>query len=160
MTVRLEQDRPAVRLAYEFICPSYDWAISRWDAMHGRVVQLLTYAAALMVGAPAIARAVSPSSIGNRNFLIGAGIAFLILTIIGLTTLRIGKLQVLDLRAIYTDSDWIDSPEAEFKTDLLDMVSLDFKENLDEVDRKAIGEFSIIVLLGLQVVFLVLWLVL
>lgn len=52
-----EAQWPAVALAYEFVRPSYDIMLKRFEIVEGRVRALITLAASLTFGAPVFVRA-------------------------------------------------------------------------------------------------------
>lgn len=55
--VKPEEQWPAVALAYEFVRPSYDIMLKRFEIVEGRIRALLTLTASLTFGAPVFATA-------------------------------------------------------------------------------------------------------
>ena len=49
---------PSVDLAYEFVKPSYDWMLNRFQAIDSKIQGLLTFATAITAAIPVFAKAI------------------------------------------------------------------------------------------------------
>src|SRR5581483_7624057 len=83
-----EADYPAVAYAYEFVLPSYDWAVRRFEGSETRLHNLQTYSATIAFGAPVAAKAISATP-NFDSMLFVAGVACFVLVVTVATFARL-----------------------------------------------------------------------
>ena len=113
---------PSIPLAYDFVLPTYDWALRRLESIERRIDILARSAITIALAAPASAFAITRLS-GKTFHLVldeSAYIAIsasLIAVMWGLVVRQVGSVHVIDLRQVY-DKHLHKSPE-EFQKDMI-----------------------------------------
>src|SRR5262245_8480518 len=75
---------PGVLTAFEFVLPSYNWMIARFDAAENRLQAVQVFAVTLTFAFPGAARAINPQiSFHDWRFSVSA-VLFVVLTAVGL----------------------------------------------------------------------------
>lgn len=126
---------PAVDAAFQYVFPSYQLLVTRFEAADSRLTAVMTTLSAFALGAPTFA-----NSIGNTvdykavPFWIGISI-FTVGTIYGLVARAKGKLLLPDPMAIHDKS--LHRSEESFKRTQLYFAGMDFDANANEILRKS-----------------------
>lgn len=152
------EDAPGVRYSYDFVLPSYDWAIRRLDAVNDRIQSLLMFASGLTIGVPTLAKAAVPDiSFGSFWFILGV-VVFVGLFLFGVWARNAGSLALVDPIVLADEFFWDD--EFTFKKDMVYFAGNHFDKNVEQIGDKA-GWLNVVSVLFLaEMLCLVLWLAL
>jgi hypothetical protein len=162
MTDRLEEEKspadawPGVRQAYDFVLPSYQWMVARFESTAGRLQTLQTAAVAIALGVPTVGKAIRPDiSFSAAPFISAVALAALVLILAGVGR-TYGAIALANPKVLYTK--YLHLAEWEFKKNALYWAGEHFQANLDLVNRKARLERWATGLLALEALMLLLWL--
>src|SRR5437660_1283893 len=84
MTESSEEKWPGVEAAYDFVIPSYNFLVNRFEAADTRLTMLLTFGATITLGAPILGKAVQPASNFASAWFLLALASFMVSVVIGL----------------------------------------------------------------------------
>ncbi len=155
--VKSLEEQPGLRLAYEFVIPSYQWTITRSEAVHARIQNLLGFAAALTVGAPVFGRAIWNHLSANSTWFILAAGAFVLTAVVGLVASRLGDIVLMDPAALC--KEWLVLSEADFRRNAVEWAGKHFDESFKWINRKGIALKVMTLLFLAETGFLVVWIV-
>jgi hypothetical protein len=146
---------PSVKYAYDFVIPSYQLLVSRFEAADTRLTALLTFISTLTLAVPLFAKSARPSvSFASPVFLFGVAI-FVLAAILGIVGRVSGGLILPDPMIIYEkslgDSEW------EFKRDQLYYAGVNFETNRDAVKRKSDMSIALTIGILIEVIAFVVW---
>ena len=151
----MQDERPGVELAYGLIQSSYDWTVSRLNAVENRIQALMVFSASFIVTAPAlVAAAGSIITLESPLFYFGLGMAGLNL-IIGNATRAWGGIKLLGINNIA--DEWLGLPVEWFKLYAVERASEHFTDNVKTVNKKSQLVILMTILFLLETVFLVGW---
>jgi len=151
----LELRYPSVEHAYDFVKPSYDWMVTRLEAINSKIQGLLTFAATITAAIPVIAKAI----FNDANFhsvwfyLVIASFAFLV--IVGVIGLRVGKIILLSPKILYDKC--LHYPQWEFKRIVIYWAGEHLDENKKLVDKKASFRDVMTIALLVEILCICLW---
>lgn len=152
-----EEEWPRVDLAYEFVLPSYGWAIKRLDAIDGRIQALQALIVSVTLAVPVFARVVLADGsvdFGSRWFVL-ALVAFGLSVAIGLVARTAGTIKLLNPDKLY--ERYLDKSRWEFKRGVLYFAGIHSVENHRLVLRKGWAMTAMAALFLGEAIFLVLW---
>jgi hypothetical protein len=153
-----EEDKwPAVGVAYDFVKPSYDWAIARFEAVSTRIQALQTIAATITLGTPAFVLAVRKDIHFNSRWFIAALVAFGLTLLAGWVGRSWGRLVILNPRELYDHT--LDMPVWEFKRYALYYAGQHFERNATTVRMKEKILTLMTALFCIEIGLLIIWLV-
>jgi hypothetical protein len=152
----VENQWPSVEVAYDFVMPSYQMLISRFESADTRLTSLLTLASSLTLGAPILAKAVRQNiSFTSPLFLVGLSL-FILGAVLGVVGRVKGRITLPDPMVFHQtalhESTWT------FKKNAVYFAGLAFKSNADAVRRKGNMALAVTVALLLEIVCFVAWL--
>jgi len=148
-------ETPGVQLSYEFVIPSYEWAISRRDAANSRIQHLMIFAVSITGAAAVIAEPLGRSALSVPFGLAAA--CFLVAMVMGWYDLsRDTTLRLVTPSVLY--AGWRDCSEAEFKNAMLKVAGSNFDKNIKGIGETAKRELWMSSLLAIEAIFLVMWL--
>ena len=153
----LESQYPSVDLAYEFTKPSYDWMITRFEAINSKIQGLLTFAATITVVIPIIAKAIFSDMNFSSPWFYLAMAAFVVLTITGIIGLRKGSISLLSPRILY--DQYLHYSHWEFKQMVIYWAGEHFNENKKRIDKKAYYRDAMTILLLAEIIGICLWII-
>lgn len=133
--VKPEEQWPAVALAYEFVRPSYDLMLRRFDVVEGRLRALLTLMATLTLGTPLFVRTVNAGASYASPFFIAAISAAAFILLLGAFASTFGWLGMPDPGKLHDSALQLSS--FDFQRVVLRNASLDFDKNRARLERKA-----------------------
>ncbi len=145
----------SVDLAYEFVKSSYDVMASRFEAANARISNLMAWAIGAIGIIPIFAKSLLGSVGVTSLWLLAALATFVVLTAVGIIAYRTGGIKLLHPKSLY--NDYIQLPEREFKRWLVYWSGEHFNTNLNHINAKSRCIDGMTILLGLEVIFLVLW---
>ncbi len=148
---------PGLPLTYGFIPMSYDLALKRYEAVEGRLNNLIAVAAGLITGVPALAKAVLPG-IGLQSWWFYAAALCAAVVAIGSAWAKAyGEVKLLDIGVLSRPS-WRVLSEEEFRWWAVHFAADAFGRNLDLVNRKGNAAVVLTFIFLLEVGALGLWL--
>jgi hypothetical protein len=146
----------AVKYAYDFILPSYQWAVLRFDAAISRIHALMMCAAMITIGAPLIGRASAGLRFSSLWFIV-AIVLFATLMILGVIARESGALM-LDSAGVLHEKV-LDLGETEFKHYAVYYARQDLEHNRHLIEMKSLYGTMMAVLLFAEMLAIVVWLV-
>lgn len=152
-----EDQYPAVKYAYDFVLPSYQWAIARMDAAVTRIQGLMMFAATVTLGAPVIGRALSDDVRFSSIWFIGALGLFVLSMILGLIAREYGTLTVTSPGVLYDKA--LHLSEWEFKRYIVYYAGQHFEHNQRLIEKKSRCGMIMAAMLLAETLAVVMWLV-
>jgi hypothetical protein len=141
---------PGVDRAYDFVVPSYQLLVARFEAADGRLNNLVTFISSMVVGLPVFARAVRPP-------LFRVAIAVLVVAaMVGISVRLSGRLKLVDPTVLYREA--LQETEWEFKKNAIFYAGRHFTANADAIDRKGDGALITSLLMLVALVIAAAWL--
>jgi len=148
---------PSTGLAYEFVKPSYDWMLNRFEAMNSKIQMLLTFATTVTVAVPIFAKAIFDGIDLNSGWFYGAIICYVLLAISGIIGMRLGKLSLVHPMKLY--DEWLKDSPWEFQKDSIYFAGKDFEDNKKVIENKNLFRDIMTAFLLLEIVFTVVWMI-
>jgi hypothetical protein len=96
-----EKRYPSVDLAYNFVKPSYDWMLSRFEAANSKIQGLLTFSATITAAFPILVKAIFNDVDFSSPWFYGAIIAFIFLVLTGIVGRRLGSIVLVHPEVLY-----------------------------------------------------------
>ena len=96
-----EHRYPSVDLAYNFVKPSYDWMLNRFEAANSKIQGLLTFSATVTAAFPILAKAIFDNVDFSSLWFYGAIIAFIFLVVTGIVGRRMGSIVLVHPEVLY-----------------------------------------------------------
>ena len=147
--------RPSVDLAYDLIQSSYDWTVSRLNAVENRIQALMVFSASFIVTAPALAAATGNTiTLASPLFYIALGMASLNL-LIGTVTRARGTIKLLGIN--YIAQEWLNLDHDWFKFYAVERAAEHFSANVKTVNMKGRMAIVMTALFLAETLFLVIW---
>lgn len=154
----LESQYPSVDLAYDFIKPSYDWMVSRFEAINSKIQGLLTFAATITAALPIIAKVIFSDVAFTSPWFYVAMVAFAFLTVIGIVGMRIGTITLLSPKNLY--DKYLHYSHWEFKQKVIYWAGEHFNANKKLIDKKARLRDIMAISLLVEILSIYLWIAL
>jgi hypothetical protein len=152
-----DSEYPSVELAYEFVKPSYDWMLSRIEAINSRIQMLLTFATTVTVAVPIFAKAVFDGIHFNSGGFYGAISCYVLLGISGIFGMRLGMVRLVHPMNLYRK--WLHKSLWEFKKDTIYFAGEDFEDNKKLIDGKSHFRDIMTLFLLFEIVATIVWMV-
>jgi len=150
-----ESQYPSVELAYEFVKSSYDWMLSRIEAINSKIQGLLTFATTVAVAMPIFAKALVGDIDFSSGWFYGATISYVLLAIMGIFGMRMGKVRLVHPMKLY--EKWLHKSLWEFKKDTIYVAGQDFEDNKKLIDRKSLLRDIMTLFLLLEILCIIVW---
>lgn len=151
------QKYPAVLFAYEIVIKSYDWILSRSDAVDSKIDRIIAWNSSINIGVLAIlATKIQGSSFCSKWFFIAAA-AFIVITVLGIVTKVFGTLNFPSPEVIYKQE--LHKTEWEFKKDAIYNSGQDFKKNQKLVNKKGCSAIAMSIIFLINILAIGLWIV-
>jgi hypothetical protein len=154
---------PGLDSAYEYVRPSYEMVLRRVEVAEARARASVGFAGTLMFAAPAFVAATLGA--GHRSFtslwFIAGALAFVAVyacVVAQQIPQLVGEIQVISPRRLATD-EWLKAEPAEFKYNALRFSADNWDANRRHINLLVALATAGAVLLGLEVAFLVTWVV-
>jgi hypothetical protein len=148
---------PAVDKAYDFVIPSYQLMVGRFEAADNRLTSLLSLAATLTLAAPIFAKNVQPTiSFASPLFVLGM-VLFLLGSAAGICGRVIGGVKLPDPMVIY--ENYLEDSEWEFKKNQIFFAGRHFDYNVQAIRKKGNASLFVSVVLLLEVVVFTAWII-
>lgn len=149
----MHEEYPAVQWAYDFVLPSYDWALRRFDAIQGKIQNIMAVSTAVIVGVPALE---SGSPDFTSHWFLLALAYFAVLLGYGLFARSSESVRLLHPGELY--ANYLDCSEWKFKQSMIFYAAENYDLNRARVEQKWALLNCMIILFVLQVGFLLAWL--
>lgn len=150
-----EQQYPAVGRAYDFVLPSYQWVVSRFESADTRLTAVLTLASTLTLGAPVIGKSVREDISFTAPLFITAMVLFIAAAVVGLIGRLYGRLSLPDPALLYSET--LHESEWEFRKNALYFAGVHFARNAKTIRVKGYMAVAVTVGLFLEVLVLIGW---
>ena len=151
-----ESKWPAVARAYDFVIPSYQQLVNRYEAADGRLTQSITLVSTLLFGIPLFARTIRPDVSFKSPFFLVSIALLAASAIIGIAGRHRGRLRLVNPTHLY--AEWLHLSEWEFKKDMVYFAGTDFTDNADAIEQKARLSALMNSLIITALMFVVVWL--
>jgi hypothetical protein len=125
---------PGVNRAYDFVLPSYQLLMARFEAADGRIQSMLTFAATITLGIPVFGKSINPGLSLASPWLWLAVVTFGCIAVIGVVGRAQGSLRLVDPGVLY--EKWLHRSEWTFRKDMIHFAGQDFKDNADAIRHK------------------------
>ena len=150
---------PSVDTAFDFVVPSYQWALERFERNDSRLQQVVTVAASITVGIPILVDRISDVSIA----VVGASTVPLVLAevvgigivIFGLLSKQKHTLKLPGLTNIHREH--LSLPVYQFKRNYIFWAGEDQCDNLEAIEWKASRVTQLSYWLIVQIVLFLAW---
>jgi hypothetical protein len=147
---------PGVDRAYDFVVPSYQLLVARFEAADGRLNNLVTFISSMVVGLPVFARAVRPeANFASPLFLVAIAV-LVVAAMVGISVRLSGRLKLVDPTVLYREA--LQETEWEFKKNAIFYAGRHFTANADAIDRKGDGALITSLLMLVALVIAAAWL--
>ena len=156
---------PSIDLAYQFVEPSYSWALSRLGAVESRIERLLTFIAAVTLAIPVATAAMASSPIIDKTsitltpLVTITGVLALLCVIgsvsAGLFGRRMGSIRLVDLGKLYDHHLW--QEQSEFQKDAVYFAGQNLVANNALISRKTRVADLMCVLLIAEITLGIIW---
>lgn len=155
---------PSLNLAYEYVIPSYGWALSRFEAVERRIERLLMLILAATIAVPVFLPLVREepvhlSTAGWKSILIlGAIVLFVLAASIGIYARQAREVSLVDPGVHYRES--LSLPHWEFQRNAIYFAAEHMKENVANIALKSRLADCMAGLFGIEIVMWVVWAIL
>tara|TARA_Y100000310_G_C20380717_1_gene667972 strand:- start:102 stop:596 length:495 start_codon:yes stop_codon:yes gene_type:complete len=151
----LQARLPGLDRGYDFVLPSYDWALRRFEAIDGRLQGVLSFMATVTLAGPVIGKALSAKADASSPWFIAALSVFAVSAIVG-TILRMnGELRIVSLETIH--ETWVHADEDRFKLDSIHHAGAHLNANLVVIRRKANAAALLTGALAIEIILFSIW---
>ena len=129
-----EQQWPGVDAAFGFVIPSYQWTITRFEAVDSRIQTLQAFVLTFTFGLPVIVRTLSENIYFASTWFI-LGVSFAALTIfLGIVARSWSGITVPSPGVMF--EKWLDLDEWTFKKDAIFFAGQHFEDNARLINMK------------------------
>ena len=145
---------PAVEPAYDFVVPSYQMLISRFEAADNRLTALVSVVSGLTLGGPAFARAVNQTIAFDSPQFMFALVAAAVAAILGVVGRIQGRLVLPNPTIFYGvlhESPWT------FKKNAIYFAGQHFTKNARTIEVKGRYATAVTIVLLIQIWMLTIW---
>ncbi len=153
----LESQYPSVDLAHELVKPSYDWMVTRLEAINSKIQGLLTLADTVTAALPIITKALFSDIAFSSPWFYVAMAAFAFLVVTGIVGLRIGSIMLLSPKILY--DKYLHYSHWEFKQKVIYWAGEHFDKNKKLIDKKAYFRDAMTIFLLVEILCICLWIV-
>jgi hypothetical protein len=146
---------PGVDVAFEFVLPSYGWALSRLEAIDGRLQALQAFSATVVVAAPVVARSLDAEIDFLSPWFLSAILAFVLIVAIGGVARVLGTVRIASPEQLY--EGWLEYEPWEFKKNAVYWAGEHSRANTRVIRRKGIAAAALTAILIAEVGLLAVW---
>ena len=150
------EDSPGLDLAYDFVQPSYQWALARFEAGNTRLQTTLAVIVSASLAVPALAKALNDALSFTDKWFLFAGAVFLATVAVGVYGRHTGTVALADPGAVL-DNCLEQLSEAELKYNVLYYAADHFDRNAKAIERKWHCAGAMLALFVLEVALLLVW---
>ena len=149
---------PSIEVIYEFVLPSYDWAVRRLDTIERRFDHLLTLTFTLTLAVPVVTIAIAGAE-SQPNLLHWQGVVALVLFVAtamsGIVIRQHGELTFMNIDGMYDELG--DLSPCTFKQHVAYYAGEDFARNMVFLKNKARGSDLVALLFFGEIAFGLWW---
>ena len=153
----LESQYPSTDLAYDFVKPSYDWMVTRFEAINSKIQGLLAFAVTITAALLIITKAIFSDIAFSSPWFYVAMTAFVFLVVTGIVGLRIGSIMLLSPKILY--DKYLHYPHWKFKQRVIYWAGEHFNKNKNIIDKKACFRDTMTIFLLVEILCICLWIV-
>ena len=147
---------PGVEFAYDFVVPSYDWALRRYEASNGRLQNVVALTLTVTTAVPILSRFVAPDAdILSPLFLAAVSIAAMVV-IGGALSVSLGELALASPARLFQEH--LGAGRWEFKKNQIYWAGQHLEANIRQVNRKVRVAFALTVAFSAEIGLLIAWL--
>jgi hypothetical protein len=150
-----EERYPGVNRAYDFVMPSYQMLMSRYEAADNRLTAMLTLASSVTLGLPVLAKALRPDATFDSTWFRIGIVVFILLIAVGITGRIRGQLMLPNPRRLYYrnlhESEWM------FKENAIYFAGLHFDRNASAIRIKGNFATAITLLFAAEALVMLAW---
>ena len=128
------EEWPGVDLAFGFVIPSYQWIITRFEAVDSRIQTLQAFIATMTFAFPAIATTLSESIQFRSPWFVAALVVAAIAVVCGVIGRSWGGIVVCSPETLY--EKWLGKSEWTFKKDMVYFAGQHFAANTRLINIK------------------------
>lgn len=150
-----EAQYPSVELAYEFVKPSYDWMLSRFETANNKIQNLLTFAASITAALPLFTKAIFDEVDFISGWFYGIVIVFVFLVIISTIGMRMGAITLVHPKILY--NEWLHYSNWEFKKNMIFWAGEHLNANNKIIEKKCLLRDIMTILLLCEIIFAIFW---
>ncbi|MGH8066883.1 MAG: hypothetical protein ACRERE_16925 [Candidatus Entotheonellia bacterium] len=125
---------PGVKLAYDFVLPSYQWAITRFEAVDSRIQTLQAFIVTVILRLPTLATLIFRNIPFTSWWFIMACSLAMIAIMIGVIGRSWGGITLVHPQVLY--EKWLHRQEWECRKDMVYFAAEHFEQNSNLVNRK------------------------
>lgn len=154
---KLEDIRPSIDLAYEYVRPSYEWLQSRLDAANNRLQYIVTLASTITVAAIVLGKAIFTDISYSSVWIWLTLVTFVLIAAVAMIGRMLSGMKLTTPKKLF--EDWLGLPELEFKKDAVYFAGQHFEYNSALVSKK--GRFADVATgcLLLEIAFVATWMI-
>jgi hypothetical protein len=152
-----ENQWPAVETAYDFVVPSYQLLVSRFEAADTRLTSLLTLVATFALGAPVFAKNVRESLAFDSSWFIFAMLCAVLAIACGVWGRMYGSLILVDPGVLYRES--LHESQWEFKKNAIVYAGQHFQRNATTIEFKGLLSDGVVMFFILEMACFIVWFV-
>jgi hypothetical protein len=151
-----ENQWPAVEVAYDFVMPSYQLLVARFESADTRLTTLLTFASTITLAVPIFGKNVQPDIVfGTASFLCGMGF-FVLAAVLGIIGRVTGNIVLPNPMTLYEKSlHW---SEWEFKKAQIFFAGENFNANAEAIREKGVVALAMTGAVLMEVICFAIWL--
>ena len=151
----LESQYPSVDLAYDFVKLSYDWMVTRLEAINSKMQGLLMFSVTITVAIPVIAKSTFDNISFSSIWFIMAMVVFIFLVGIGILGMRMGSIVMPHPKMLY--DKYLYCSHWEFQKRTIYWAGEHFDKNKALIDKKAAFRDIMTFCLIIEILCIVIW---
>jgi hypothetical protein len=151
-----EKDYPGVERAYDFVIPSYQWMMARYDSVDAKLQNAIAFVATITTTVPALSSLAGHKLNFRSQLFVWAIVLATVAVLIGMAGRAFGGLHLVDISKLY--DEWLGSDDWEFKKDSIHYAAENFKRNLRLVNLKGHLASVVTLLFLVEMALLLTWL--
>lgn len=143
-----KNDQPSLKLAYDFVLPSYDHMLTRLAAVEGRIQHFMIFASTITAAIPIIVIGLEKSDVPFGWLPLGAIVAFAIFTVLSVFA-RQYKGIITPNPGVFLKEGWKHLSEEEFRYYILERAGENCEANSKLVKCKSrMADAAVVVFLA------------
>ena len=155
MTVDNDTKYSGLEQAQAYVVPSYQFMLSRLEAVDSRLQTVVAFVATVTLAVPAMSRALQPAISFESAWFVSAVVLALATIALGSAVRLSGALSLVNPATVY--AQWLHLSQWEFQRHALYYAGQHFEANGALVNRKARGVFVMTSLFLLELICLFVW---
>lgn len=150
-----DNDLPGLDRAFEFVLPSYQWALQRFEAIDARLQGVLTFAVTITLAGPVVGKLLVPNITGDSIWLAVALVTFGLAIVLGSAARVLGSVRLMSPTTLF--NEWLEESEREFDENAVYWAGQHLDRNVKIIGRKALSATVVTVLVAIEGLGFVKW---